>query len=103
MKGLMQDAPLMISSLIQIGADVYGGSEVVSVVASEGVVRHTYKEINQRAKKLAQALQSAGIGISWAACSQEVSSLVVALALAQRQRLRRRQHASCVQHLARCR
>ena len=64
MKGLMQDAPLMISSLIQIGADVYGGSEVVSVVAGEGVVRHTYREINQRAKQLAQALQSAGIGMT---------------------------------------
>ena len=61
MKGLMQDAPLMISSLIQIGADVYGGSEVVSVVAGEGVVRHTYRDINRRAKQLAQALQSAGI------------------------------------------
>ena len=51
MKGLMQDAPLMISSLIQNGADVYGGSEVVSVVAGEGVVRHTYKSVNQRAKR----------------------------------------------------
>ena len=64
MKGLMQDAPLMISSLIQNGADVYGGSEVVSVVAGEGVVRHTYKSVNQRAKQLAQALQSAGIGMT---------------------------------------
>ena len=64
MKGLMQDAPLMISSLIQIGADVYGGSEVVSVVAGEGVVRHTYRDINTRAKKLAQALQAHGIGMT---------------------------------------
>ena len=64
MKGLMQDGPLMISSLIQIGADVYGGSEVVSVVAGEGVVRHTYRDINKRAKQLAQALQSAGIGMT---------------------------------------
>jgi len=64
MKGLMQNAPLMISSLLQTGADVFGGSEVVSVVAGEGVVRHTYRDINQRAKQLAQALSDAGIGMT---------------------------------------
>ncbi|CAI8327056.1 MAG: 3-methylmercaptopropionyl-CoA ligase [Rhodospirillaceae bacterium] len=64
MKGLMQNAPLMISSLLQTGADVFGGSEVVSVVAGEGVVRHTYRDINQRAKQLAQALGDAGIGMT---------------------------------------
>ena len=64
MKGLMQNAPLMISSLLQTGADVFGGSEVVSVIAGEGVVRHTYRDINQRAKQLAQALGDAGIGMT---------------------------------------
>ncbi len=64
MKGLMQNAPLMISSLLQTGADVFGGSEVVSVVEGEGVVRHTYRQINQRAKQLAQALGDAGIGMT---------------------------------------
>ena len=64
MKGLMQNAPLMISSLLQTGADVFGGSEVVSVVAGEGVVRYTYRDINQRAKQLAQALGDAGIGMT---------------------------------------
>ncbi|MGB0481393.1 MAG: long-chain fatty acid--CoA ligase [Alphaproteobacteria bacterium] len=64
MKGLMQNAPLMISSLLQTGADVFGGSEVVSVVAGEGVVRHTYRDINQRAKQLAQAVGDAGIGMT---------------------------------------
>lgn len=61
MLGLIQDRPLLISSQIEYAGQYHGDVEIVSRSIEGPIHRTNYREINLRAKKLAQALQRAGV------------------------------------------
>ena len=61
MQGLMTDKPLLISSLIDHAARYHGDTEIVSCNTDGTIDRSNYKEVNIRAKKLAQSLIKLGI------------------------------------------
>lgn len=61
MKGLMQDYPLLISSLISF-ADLYHGDvELVSRTVEGPIHRYNYHEAHRRSKQVANALLSLGV------------------------------------------
>ncbi|MDW5612184.1 long-chain-fatty-acid--CoA ligase [Mycolicibacterium sp. jd] len=61
MFGLMQDRPLMISSLIEHAAAFHGDTEIVSRLPEGPVRRTTWREINEHSKQVANALAELGI------------------------------------------
>lgn len=61
MLGLMQDRPLLISSLIDHAAMWHGQSEIISRLADGSIHRTTYSELALRAKRLAKALLRLGV------------------------------------------
>jgi acyl-CoA synthetase (AMP-forming)/AMP-acid ligase II len=68
--GLMQNRPLLISSLLEYAASCHGNREIVSR-NPEGVMhRTTYGAVAGRAKRLAGALLSLGVG-----CGERVATL----------------------------
>jgi fatty-acyl-CoA synthase len=62
MKGLMQDWPLLVHTIIDYAAINHGEREVVSRIGDGPLHRTTYAEINTRAKKLSSALKRRGYG-----------------------------------------
>jgi 3-(methylthio)propionyl---CoA ligase len=62
MRGLIQERPLLISSLIDFAATYHGATEIVSRSVEGPVHRYTYAEAQARAKQLARALQKLGVG-----------------------------------------
>lgn len=62
MLGLMQDRPLLISSLITHAARNHGDTEIVSKLGDGRIIRTDYSEIELRSRKLAQTLK--GLGVS---------------------------------------
>ncbi|VAV95886.1 3-methylmercaptopropionyl-CoA ligase of DmdB2 type [hydrothermal vent metagenome] len=54
--GLMQESDLMISSLLRYASEYHGGMEIVSRSVEGPIHRYTYREAEQRAKQLANAL-----------------------------------------------
>ena len=56
MFGLMQDKPLLISSLIQHAELNHGGSEIVSRLEDGSIHRYNYSDASKRIRKLANAL-----------------------------------------------
>ena len=62
MQGLMQQQPLLISTLIEHAAAFHGDTEIVSVLPEGGQHRTTWKEIASRARRLANALAGLGVG-----------------------------------------
>ena len=64
MLGLMQDQPLMISSLIEFAERHHGEGEVVSRRVEGDVHRYTYKQVASRARQVANALDSLGLAFS---------------------------------------
>ena len=62
MKGLMQDWPLLVHTIIDNAAINHAEREVVSRTAEGPIHRTTYCEIDARARKLASALDRAGYG-----------------------------------------
>jgi fatty-acyl-CoA synthase len=56
MQGLMQDRPLLISSLIEHAAARHGATEVVSRTIEGPIHRSDYAEVQRRAKRVAHAL-----------------------------------------------
>jgi fatty-acyl-CoA synthase len=62
MQGLMMERPLLISAIIKHAAIYHRDTEIVSQTVESGIHRYTYFEAEQRSKKLARALQRAGIG-----------------------------------------
>jgi 3-(methylthio)propionyl---CoA ligase len=64
MLGLMQDVPLLISSLIRHADRHHGTVEIVSRRAEGGLHRCTYRELHARARRLANALDALGVGMS---------------------------------------
>jgi len=62
MKGLMQDWPLLVHTIIDHAAQYHGGREIVTR-SVEGPIRRTnYEAIHSRARKVANALQHLGVG-----------------------------------------
>ena len=61
MLGLIQDRPLLISSLIEYSGRNHGDVEIVSRSVEGPIHRTNYRELNLRAKKLAQALGRLGV------------------------------------------
>ncbi|MGP9812385.1 fatty-acid--CoA ligase [Rhodopseudomonas sp. NSM] len=61
MLGLMQDWPLLCHRIIEHAAQVHGNQEVVTRSVEGPIVRTTYAQIHQRALKVSQMLDRAGI------------------------------------------
>jgi len=61
MDGLMQDRPLLISSLIDHANQLHPGAEIVSRTVEGPVHRCTYGDIHRRSKQLAKALIALGV------------------------------------------
>lgn len=61
MFGLMQQQPLLLSSIITHAARHHGGGEIVSKLTDGSLHRSTYAEIEQRARRLARVLQAIGV------------------------------------------
>jgi len=61
MLGLMQDRPLLISSILTHAASQHGEQEIVSNAIEGGVHRYTYADCEKRTKQLANALTRLGV------------------------------------------
>lgn len=61
MLGLMQDRPLLISSLIEFAAQYHKDAEIVSRTVEGPIHRYTYADAHKRAKQQAKALQKLGV------------------------------------------
>ncbi len=61
MLGLMQQRPLLISTLVDYAARWHGEREIVSRDADGAIHRSTYAEVAMRAKRLANALDALGL------------------------------------------
>jgi fatty-acyl-CoA synthase len=64
MLGLMQDQPLMISSLIEFAARNHHDTEIVSRRVEGDLHRTTYAQVARRARQVAQALDRLGLAFS---------------------------------------
>src|SRR5687768_747159 len=62
MQGLMMDRPLLVSGLIEHAARFHGGTEIVSKTVEGAVHRYGYSDAHSRAKRVAKALASLGVG-----------------------------------------
>jgi acyl-CoA synthetase (AMP-forming)/AMP-acid ligase II len=61
MRGLMQDAPLLISSIITHAARHHAAAEVVSRTTEGTIHRYRYPECERRARRLVRVLQRLGV------------------------------------------
>lgn len=61
MQGLMMDAPLLVSSVLEHAARVHGTTEIVARTPEGGIHRTTYAEAQRRARQLAKALAALGV------------------------------------------
>ena len=64
MLGLMQDHPLLISSLIEFAERHHGEGEIVSRRVEGDLHRYTYKDVARRARQVANALDGLKLGFS---------------------------------------
>ncbi|MBK5910728.1 long-chain fatty acid--CoA ligase [Rhodothalassium salexigens] len=62
MKGLMQDWPLLTHKVVEHAARNHGHREIVTYTVEGGVHRTNYAQVEERARKLAQALKRLGVG-----------------------------------------
>ncbi|MFN4311930.1 MAG: 3-(methylthio)propionyl-CoA ligase [Ferrovibrio sp.] len=61
MQGLIQDRPLLISSLIEFAALYHGNTEIVTRTVEGPIHRYTYRDLSRRSKQLANALTKLGV------------------------------------------
>jgi acyl-CoA synthetase (AMP-forming)/AMP-acid ligase II len=61
MQGLMMDAPLLVSSVLEHAARNHGTTEIVARTAEGGFHRTTYGETHRRTKQLAKAIARLGV------------------------------------------
>ena len=61
MHGLMQNMPLMITSLIRLAVHDPVDIEIVSRETTGGIHRYTYHDAHRRSRQLARALLSLGV------------------------------------------
>lgn len=59
--GLMQDAPLLVSGILEHAARAHAGREIVSKLVDEPVWRYDWRGCEQRSRKAAQMLAALGI------------------------------------------
>ena len=59
--GKMMDRPLLVSAILEHGADQFGQQEIVSRETHGPLHRTTFAEVAQRSKKLANALAKLGL------------------------------------------
>ena len=64
MLGLMQDQPLLISSLIEFAARHHGDAEIVSRRVEGDLHRGTYRQVAARSRQVAAALDGWGLAFS---------------------------------------
>jgi fatty-acyl-CoA synthase len=64
MLGLMQDHPLLISSLIDFAARHHADAQIVSRRVEGDIHRYTYRDAAARARRVARALDHLGLGFS---------------------------------------
>ncbi|MCB2039129.1 MAG: AMP-binding protein, partial [Ottowia sp.] len=64
MLGLMQQHPLLISSLLVHAERHHGAQEIVSRRVEGDIHRTTYRELAARSRRLAKALAALGVGMS---------------------------------------
>ena len=64
MLGLMQDQPLLISSLIEFAARHHGDAPIVSRRVEGDLHRYTYRDAARRARQVAHALDALGLAFS---------------------------------------
>lgn len=62
MNGLMQDRPLLISSLIDHAAAHHGDREIVSQLVDGSMHRSNWRQVHERSKRLANAVTTLGVG-----------------------------------------
>ncbi|HJV26993.1 MAG TPA: long-chain-fatty-acid--CoA ligase [Aromatoleum sp.] len=62
LKGLMQDRPLLVSSLIEHAARCHPRAEIVSRTAEGTMSRCTYGDLSRRSRQVAAALLALGVG-----------------------------------------
>ncbi len=62
MLGLMQNQPLLISSLLEFAQRHHGDGEIVSRRVEGDIHRYTYAQLGERSRQLANALDSLGLG-----------------------------------------
>jgi len=61
----MQDAPLLVSGILRHGQQVYGDSQVITIIGPEGEsVEASFAEVAERSERLAKALERLGVGDS---------------------------------------
>ncbi|MCC5858860.1 MAG: long-chain-fatty-acid--CoA ligase [Ectothiorhodospiraceae bacterium] len=63
MFGLMQDQPLLISSLIDHAATFHPDTEIVSRTVEGPIHRSNYRQLQRRSKQVANALSELGVGM----------------------------------------
>jgi 3-(methylthio)propionyl---CoA ligase len=61
MHGLMMDMPLLLSDLIRHADRHHGATEIVSKTVEGSMHRYTYRDVHERARRLANALKSLGV------------------------------------------
>jgi fatty-acyl-CoA synthase len=61
MRGLMQDWPLTLDKILDHAAEWHGGREIVTRSVEGPIVRTTYAEVRERAKRLSNALKGLGV------------------------------------------
>src|SRR5581483_5145146 len=61
MLGLMQDWPLTLDKILDHAANWHGGREIVSRSVEGPIVRTTYAQVHERAKRLSNALKALGV------------------------------------------
>jgi fatty-acyl-CoA synthase len=61
LRGLMMDRPLLVSSVIDYGAEVYPDVEIVSQTVEGGLHRYGYRASRERIGRLANALKGLGV------------------------------------------
>ena len=61
LRGLMMDRPLLVSSVIDYGAEIYPEVEIVSQTIEGGLHRYGYRDSRERIGRLANALRGLGI------------------------------------------
>jgi len=61
MLGLMQDRPLLISSLIDFTTQYHGDVEIVTRSVEGPIHRYTYRDLSRRSRQLANALTRMGV------------------------------------------
>src|SRR5262245_18925547 len=63
MNGLMMQQPLLVSSLLEHAERHHGDQEIVSRRVEGDLHRQTYRDLGQRARRMANALAARGIGL----------------------------------------